>query len=84
VATSVYAMSAKGALSRPYSVRKVGAPFNFEVVDWVVLDNWHAAFERCDPTIFQHSTHHCIEREKQAPSLSRDRIPKFTRISGFG
>jgi len=53
------------------------APFNFEIVDWVVLDDRHAAFERCDPTTFKHSTHHRIEREKQAPSLPRHGVTKI-------
>ena len=53
------------------------ASFDFVIIDWVVLDNWYAAFERCDPTIFQHSAHQRIEREKQAPSLPRDRIAKI-------
>ena len=53
------------------------ASFDFVIIDWVVLDNWYAAFERCDPTIFEHSTHHRIERKEQAPGLPRDRIAKI-------
>ena len=60
------------------------ARFDFEIVDRVVLDNRHAAFEGCDPTIFKHSTHHRIERKKQAPSLPRHGIAEIQRISGLG
>ena len=59
------------------SVGKVDTCFDFKVVNRVVLDNRHAPFERCDPTIVQHSTYQRIERKKQAPSLSRHTIAEI-------
>src|ERR1041384_3860973 len=65
-------------------VRRVEACLDFEIVNRAVLDDWHAAFERCYPTIFEHSTHHRIERKKQTPSLPRHRIAEIPANIGIG
>ena len=58
--------------------------FRFEIVDWVVLYNRHADFERKGDVIGQVTPNSRIERKEQTPGLAGQRIAKVHADIGAG